>query len=283
MFSRVSIGHYSLSLLKRLVPPLGGLSILFFGLVTFNCQNAPTATSGKSGKQPVQISGYEVVHVFPHDPEAFTQGLVIHDGKFIESTGEVGRSSLRRVEIETGKTIQRVEVPPPYFAEGITLLKGKLYQLTWQHHLGFIYDAWTLEKIGEFNYDGEGWGLANDGVSLILSDGTNRIRFLDPDNFQLKKTIAVLDGQIPVNEINELEYIQGEIYANIWHADRIARINPETGSVVGWIDLSALLPRGDVADEEAVLNGIAYDAVGSRLFVTGKLWPKVFEIRLVQK
>jgi glutamine cyclotransferase len=283
MNSLASLNLNSLSLSKIFVAPVAGLLILFLCLVTFNCQNAPTATPQKTGKQPVPISGYEVVHVFPHDPEAFIQGLVIHDGKFIESTGEVGRSSLRRVEIETGKVIQNVEVPPPYFAEGITLLKGKIYQLTWQHHLGFIYDAWTLEKIGDFNYAGEGWGLANDGVSLILSDGSNKIRFIDPDNFQLKKTIAVLDGHTPVNEINELEYIQGEIYANIWHADRIARINPETGSVIGWIDLTGLLARGDVADEEAVLNGIAYDEVGSRLFVTGKLWPKVFEIRLVQK
>jgi glutamine cyclotransferase len=283
MLSVISLSNISISAWKRLLSPMRGIVILFLCFFTFNCQNAPTATPEKSGKQPVPTSGYEVVHVFPHDRDAFTQGLVIHDGKFIESTGEVGRSSLRRVEIETGKVIQNVGVLPPYFAEGITLLKGKIYQLTWQHHLGFIYDAWTFEKIGDFNYAGEGWGLANDGVSLILSDGSNKIRFIDPDNFQLKKTIAVLDGHTPVNEINELEYVQGEIYANIWHADRIARINSETGSVIGWIDLSGLLARGDVADEEAVLNGIAYDEASSRLFVTGKLWPKVFEIRLVQK
>lgn len=283
MFSRVSFSHCSLSLPKHLLPRMGVLLLLSLCLTTFNCQTAPTATPQKSGKQPVPISGYEVVHVFPHDPEAFTQGLVIHDGKFIESTGEVGRSSLRRVEIETGKVIQKVDVPPPYFAEGITLLKGKVYQLTWQHQKGFIYDAWTFEKLGEFNYAGEGWGLTNDGVSLILSDGSNKIRFLDPDNFQLKKTIAVMDGHTQVAEINELEYIKGEIYANIWHADRVARINPETGTVVGWIDLKGLLGPGDVDDEEAVLNGIAYDLVGDRLFVTGKLWPKIFEIRLIQR
>ena len=284
MISLASLNHNSLSLSKIFVAPAAGLLILFLCLVTLNCQNAPTAAPEKvSGKQAVPIYGYDVVRVLPHDPDAFTQGLAIHDGKFIESTGEVGRSSLRRVEIETGKLIQKVDVPEPYFAEGITLLKGKIYQLTWQHHLGFIYDAWTFERLGEFNYTGEGWGLANDGESLIVSDGSNKLRFLDPDNFQVKKTIAVLDGHKPVNEINELEYIQGEIYANIWHADRIARINPETGSVVGWIDLTGLLARGDVADEEAVLNGIAYDDAGGRLFVTGKLWPKVFEIRLVQK
>jgi glutamine cyclotransferase len=283
MISLNSLGNNSITLLKRFMSFAGELSILCLCLVTFDCQSAPTRTSEKSGKQPVPISGYEVLQVFPHDRDAFTQGLVIHDGKFLESTGEVGRSSLRRIEIETGKVIQKVDVPPPYFAEGITLLKGKVYQLTWQHQIGFIYDAWTFEKIGQFNYTGEGWGLANDGVSLILSDGSNHIRFLDPDNFQVKKTIAVVDGARPIEEINELEFIKGEIYANIWHADRVARINPETGSVVGWIDLRGLLARGEVEDEEAVLNGMAYDEASGRLFVTGKLWPKIFEIRLVKK
>jgi glutamine cyclotransferase len=236
-----------------------------------------------SEDKPVPIYGYEVVHVYTHDPEAFTQGLVFHDGKLLESTGEEGRSSLRRVELETGKVLQKVDVPEPYFAEGITLLKGKIYQLTWQHELGFIYDAWTFEKIGKFNYQGEGWGLTNDGQSLILSDGSNRLRFLDPDNFQVRKTIAVVDGTTPVREINELEYVQGEIYANIWHADRIARIDPQTGRIVGWIDLTGLLAPGEVHDHEAVLNGIAYDETNGRLFVTGKLWPKLFEIRLTRK
>jgi len=224
-----------------------------------------------------------VVHAWPHDPGAYTQGLVFQDGKLLESTGQVGHSSLRRVEIETGKLLQKVDVDPPYFAEGITLLKGKIYQLTWQHQVGFIYDAWTFEKIGEFHYQGEGWGLANDGQSLILSDGSNHIRFLDPANFEVRKTIAVVDDRVPVSELNELEYVQGEIYANIWHTDRIARIDPRTGSVVGWIDLTGILARGEVSDEEAVLNGIAYDETNGRLFVTGKLWPKLFEIRLTRK
>jgi glutamine cyclotransferase len=229
------------------------------------------------------IYGYEVVHVWPHDRDAYTQGLVFHDGKLLESTGQVGRSSLRRVELETGKVVQKVDVPPPHFAEGITLLKGKIYQLTWQDKLGFIYDGWTFAKIGTFKYEGEGWGLANDGQFLILSDGSNQIRFMDPDNFHVRKTIAVFNGKVPVNEINELEYIHGEIYANIWHADRIARIDPQTGRVVGWIDLNGLLSPGEVRDEEAVLNGIAADESNDRLFVTGKLWPKLFEIRLTRK
>ena len=261
------------------VKRMGGVLVLVFSLATLNCQNGPTtATTDK-----IATDGYEVVHVYPHDPNAFTQGLVFHEGNFLESTGEVGHSSLRRVEIDTGKVVQKVDVPPPYFAEGITLIKGKIYQVTWQHQLGFVYDALTFEKTGEFKYTGEGWGLTNDGQSLILSDGTNQIRFLDPDNFQVTRTIAVLDGHSPVAEINELEYVQGEIYANIWHADRIARIDPKTGKVVGWINLAGLLAPGEVQDEEAVLNGIAFDEKSGRLFVTGKLWPKVFEIRLTQK
>lgn len=260
--------------------------VLVFSLPSFACQSGTVANlpgEKTPGNEPVPIYGYEVVHAWPHDPGAYTQGLVFHDGKLLESTGQVGRSSLRRVELETGKVLQKVDVPEPYFAEGITLLKGKIYQLTWQHQLGFIYDAWTFEKIGKFNYQGEGWGLTNDGQSLILSDGTNRLRFLDPENFQVRKTIAVFDGSMPAIEINELEYVQGEIYANIWHADRIARIDPQTGRMVGWIDLTGLLARGEVHDEEAVLNGIAYDETNGRLFVTGKLWPKLFEIRLTRK
>jgi glutamine cyclotransferase len=275
MISLSFITNFFLSLAKSTAACL----VLLLSLVTLNCQTTPTAAP--SDKVP--IYGYEVVHVFPHDPKAFLQGLVFHDGNFLESTGEVGRSSLRRVEIDNGSVVQRVEVPPPYFAEGITLLKGKIYQLTWQHQLGFVYDALTFDKTGQFKYAGEGWGLANDGQSLILSDGTNRVRFLDPDNFQVTKTIEVLDGQTAIAELNELEYVQGEIYANIWHADRIARIDPKTGKVVGWINLAGILKPGEVQDEEAVLNGIAYDEASSRLFITGKLWPKIFEIRLTRK
>jgi glutaminyl-peptide cyclotransferase len=256
---------------------------LLLSIPALACQTTSVANLKTPGKDPLPIYGYEVVHAFPHDPSAYTQGLVFHDGKLLESTGQVGHSSLRRVELETGKVVQKVDVDAPYFAEGITLLKGKIYQLTWQHQVGFIYDAWTFQKIGEFHYQGEGWGLANDGQSLILSDGSNRIRFLDPANFEVQKTIAVVDGRAQVNELNELEYIKGEIYANIWHADRIARIDPRTGAVIGWIELTGLLATGEVSDEEAVLNGIAYDETNGRLFVTGKLWLKVFEIRLTRK
>lgn len=234
----------------------------------------------KGGDDNVPRYGFEVVHTWPHDAEAFTQGLVFVDGKLLESTGQHGRSSLRSVEFETGKVLKQVNVPDQYFAEGITLLKGKIYQLTWQDQLGFIYDAQSFEKVGQFAYTSEGWGLTNDGDSMILSDGSSRIRFLDPGDFHVRKTIVVLDRGNPVKEINELEYVDGEIYANIWHQDAIARISPETGHVVGWIDLKGLLPLGEVHGHEAVLNGIAYDQTGHRLFVTGKLWPKLFEIRL---
>lgn len=266
--------------------PIGITLVMVFSLANPGCRSdAITNRANKNGseRELVPTFGYEIVHVYPHDPDAFTQGLIFQDGKLLESTGEVGRSSLRRVELETGKVLQQVDVPAPYFAEGITLLKGKIYQLTWQHQVGFIYDAWTFEKIGTFNYQGEGWGLTNDGQSLIFSDGTNRIRFLDPDNFQLRKTIAVFENNTPLNEVNELEYVQGEIYANIWHAERIARIEPQTGRITGWIDLRGLLPSNEVQDEEAVLNGIAYDETSGRLLVTGKLWPKLFEIRLTRK
>ena len=257
--------------------------VLLLGLASLQCNgSANTNTPPKESPANAVVStfGYQVVNIWPHDPNAFTQGLVFVDGKLLESTGQEGRSSLRRVELETGKVLKKVDVPEPYFAEGLALLNNKLYQLTWQHQIGFIYDAQTFEKTGQFTYTGEGWGLATDGHSLILSDGSNHIRFLDPDSFRVTKTIAVLDGKTPINEINELEYVNGEIYANIWHDDRIATIDPQTGRVTAWIDLRGLLQPGDVLDPEAVLNGIAYDQQSNRLFVTGKLWPRLFEIKI---
>jgi len=244
--------------------------------------NAPSPAKTAPENAVVGKYGYEVVNKWPHDPSAFTQGLVFLDGKLLESTGQEGNSSLRSVDLQTGKVLKKVDVPIPYFAEGIALLNNKIYQLTWQHRVGFIYDAQTLQKVGEFNYSGEGWGLTTDGRSLILSDGSNRIRFINPDSFQVTKTIAVLDGNRPVGELNELEYVNGEIYANVWHEDRIAAIDPETGRVKSWIDLSGLLQPGDVQDPEAVLNGIAFDQASNRLFVTGKLWPQLFEIKIKQ-
>jgi glutamine cyclotransferase len=244
---------------------------------------APPNANANASRAAVPVYGYEVVNTFPHDPEAFTQGLIFQDGALVESTGLESHSTLRRVELQTGKVLQKVEVPRDFFAEGMTLFNGKIYQLTWKGEKGFIYDPQTFQKTGEFTYTGEGWGLTHDADSLILSDGSNKLRFLDPADYHVKRTISVTDGARPVLELNELEYVKGEVYANVWHQNRIARIDPQTGAVKGWIDFTGLLRMGDVTDEEAVLNGIAYDESGDRLFVTGKLWPKLFEVRLKQK
>jgi glutaminyl-peptide cyclotransferase len=237
-------------------------------------------SSGTSATAQVAYS-YHVVHAYPHDQKAFTQGLIFADGHLYESTGMKGRSSLREEELETGRILRFHEVPDQYFAEGLTNWKNTLVQLTWQSHLALVYDCSAFKLLRTFHYDGEGWGLTQDGKSLILSDGTATLRFFDPDTFREVRRITVKDNGKPVTELNELEYIHGEIYANVWHADRIARISPATGRVLGWINLKDLMPRSQLSDDEAVLNGIAYDAVHDRLFVTGKLWPKIFEIALV--
>jgi glutaminyl-peptide cyclotransferase len=226
---------------------------------------------------------YEVVKAYPHDDKAFTQGLVFYQGVFYESTGLNGSSSLRRVELETGKVLKKIDVPTQFFAEGLTLLNGRLYQLTWQTQRGFVYDLDSFNKLREFNYAGEGWGLTRDSRSLIMSDGSSRIRFIDPDTFEVQRMITVQDGRRDVTQLNELEYIKGEIYANVWMQDRIARIDPQSGKVNAWIDLSELRPPECRRDSQAVLNGIAYDEASDRLFVTGKLWPKLFEIKLKSK
>lgn len=249
---------------------------------TANRGGAANKSAGNTGeKSPVY--GYEVVNTFPHDAEAFTQGLIFHDGALVESTGIERRSTLRRVELQTGKVLQRVDVPRDFFAEGMTLFNGKIYQLTWKGEKGFVYDPRTFEKTGEFTYTGEGWGLTHDTDSLILSDGSDKLRFIDPNTYQVRRTVGVSDNGRPVVALNELEYVRGEVYANVWHQNRVARIDPQTGHVKGWIDLSGLLRPGETTDPEAVLNGIAYDEAGDRLFVTGKLWPKLFEVRLKQK
>jgi glutaminyl-peptide cyclotransferase len=258
--------------------------ILALSLAALQCNaganSGPTNTTPAPPDAPPAKHGYQIVNIYPHDSGAFTQGLIFVDGKLYEGTGQEGRSSLREVDLQTGRVLKKVDVPEPFFAEGITLLNGKIYQLTWQHQIGFIYNAQTLEKTGQFQYTGEGWGITNDGHSLIMSDGSNRIRFIDPDSFRVTKTIAVTDGRTAINELNELEYVNGEIYANIWHDQRIVTIDPQNGRVTGWIDLSGLLQPGAVHDEEAVLNGIAFDQSGNRLFVTGKLGPQLFEIKV---
>jgi len=248
-------------------------------LLSINCQPADTASRTDPGK-PVPVYSYEIVHTYPHDPDAYTQGLIFDQGQLLESTGRNGKSSLRRVDLETGKVLQRVVVPEEYFAEGIALLHEKVYQLTWQHQLCFLYDHQTFKKIDQLSYDGEGWGLTTDQHALILSDGTSHLRFLSPDNFSVTRTLEVVDGKEPVTELNELEYVKGQIYANVWHQQRIAMIDPQSGKVTAWLNLNGLLSAKEVVEEEAVLNGIAYDEKTDRLFVTGKLWPKLFEIRV---
>lgn len=224
---------------------------------------------------------YKVVHAYPHDRDAFTQGLVIVDGQLYESTGLNGRSSLRMDDLETGKVLQRQDVSSEYFAEGLTDWGSTLIQLTWQGHKAFVYDRFSFRLLRTFSYDGEGWGLTHDGAHLILSDGSATLRFLDPPTFKVVRRMTVTDAGQPVTELNELEFVHGEIYANVWHSDRIARISPATGKVVGWVNLAGILPEGEKTGEEAVLNGIAYDSKRDRLFVTGKLWPELFEIRVV--
>lgn len=224
---------------------------------------------------------YKIVHTYPHDPKAYTQGLIYLDGHLYESTGLNGRSSLRMVDLETGSVQQQIPVPSKYFAEGLTNWGSTLVQLTWLAHTGFVYDRFSFRLLRTFHYDGEGWGLTEDGAHLILSDGTATLRFIDPQTFRVVRSIVVKDGGSPVTQLNELEYVHGEIYSNVWHTDRIARISPATGKVLGWIDLSGLLAADQHPDPEAVLNGIAYDPAHNRLFVTGKLWPQLFEIAVI--
>ncbi len=224
---------------------------------------------------------YHVVARYPHDRGAFTQGLVYVDGHLYESTGINGKSSLREEDLETGRILRFHDMPEKYFAEGLTDWGSTLVQITWQSHVALVYDRATFRFLRSFPYDGEGWGLTHDTKSLILSDGSSTLRFFDPATFKETRHIVVKDAGKPVLQLNELEYIHGQIYANIWHEDRIARISPATGKVLGWIDLKGLLAASDKSSEEAVLNGIAYDAAHDRLFVTGKLWPWIFEIKLV--
>jgi glutamine cyclotransferase len=224
---------------------------------------------------------YRIVHTYPHDPRAYTQGLIYMDGHLYESTGLNGRSSLRMDDLATGRVLQSAPVPQQYFAEGLAAWGSTLVQLTWQSHVAFVYDRFSFRLLRTLHYDCDGWGLTADGKNLILSDGTAEIRFFDPATFREVRHIYVSDHGKPIDQLNELEYIRGEIYANVWHTDRIVRISPATGRVLGWIDLSGLLQPGEVSDPEAVLNGIAYDPVHDRLFVTGKLWPKLFEIQVV--
>jgi glutamine cyclotransferase len=221
----------------------------------------------------------EIVARYPHDRQAFTQGLIYRGGFLYESTGLNGQSSIRRVRLETGEVLQRRAVEERYFAEGMTELAGELYQLTWDSQVGFVYDLGTFEPKRRFSYRGEGWGLTHDGTRLIMSDGSPTLRFFEPASMKEISRLRVTDEGRPVEELNELEFVRGQIYANVWMSDRIAMIDPGSGNVTGWLDLRALDP-GVRRDGNAVLNGIAWDPVADRLFVTGKLWPILFEVKV---
>lgn len=248
-------------------------------------REAPPNTAPQSGSSApvVPLDTYEVVKAWPHDSSAYTQGLEFYRGVLYESTGLYGRSSLRKVDLETGRILQKRDLATEYFGEGITIFQGKIFQLTWRSQKGFIYDLGTFNPLGEFSYSGEGWGLTHDDHFLIMSDGTNQIHFLDPASFQVKRTLSVLSDGQPLMNLNELEMVKGEIYANVYETNYIVRIDPASGKILGWIDLTGLLAAADRRQPVDVLNGIAYDASQDRLVVTGKLWPKLFQIRLVRK
>lgn len=233
---------------------------------------------------PAAYDTYQVIHTYPHDPKAFTQGLIYVDGHLYESTGLNGRSSLRLVDLPTGNVLQNHELPSDLFGEGLTDWASTLVQLTWTSHKALIYDRFSFRQTGTLAYEGEGWGLTHDSKELILSDGTSTLRFLDPATFRVTRRVKVVDTSgKPVENLNELEFVRGQIYANIWQSDEIIRISPASGKVLGHIDLSGIIDKRELQGNGAVLNGIAYDAANDRLFVTGKLWPKLFEIKIVTK
>ena len=233
-------------------------------------------------QQSARVDSFRVLKAYPHDAAAYTQGLIFRDGFLFESTGLNGQSTLRKVRLETGEVVQQRRLDRTYFAEGLEEWNGQLVQLTWQSNIAFVYDLSSFAPRRTMGYTGEGWGLTRDQAGFILSDGSDRLRFLHPDTFREVRRVTVTDGRVPVRDLNELEYIRGEIYANVWHTDRIARISPQSGQVTAWIDLRGLM-SGYRLDSEAVLNGIAYDAARNRLFVTGKLWPRLFEIEVVPR
>lgn len=228
----------------------------------------------------IPTASYTLVKAWPHDRAAFTEGLVFWKGMLIESTGLYGHSSLRKVDLDSGAVRQEVRLPGRYFGEGIAVIGSRIFQLTWQSHRGFIYNAETLKAEGEFTFAGEGWGLTSDGSLLIMSDGTNRIRFIDPSTFQVVRTIDVLAHGLPVKNLNELEYVKGELYANVWQTQFVLRIDPANGRIIEVVDFVGILPATDHAPDTDVMNGIAYDPQADRLFVTGKNWPKLFEVRV---
>ena len=295
------------------------MRIFLFVLVTFFAASCKTETqankttvnvnsaainANKPSDLPeaIPVYTYEIVNTFRHDGDAFTQGLIFKDGFLYESTGQEGDSSLRKVDLQSGKVLQKHKLDDDIFAEGMTVLNDKIYQITWQDNVCFVYNASDFKLLQELRYNGEGWGLTNDGTNLIMSDGTHLLKFVDPQTFKINRTIPVFQAPgKPLYLLNELEYVKGEIWANIWHSEEtetgtmqgrmpnigkpnyIARISPESGKVIGWIDLAGISPEDSGKNQENTLNGIAYDEAGDRIFVTGKNWKRLFEIKLKAK
>ncbi|MGI4830056.1 MAG: glutaminyl-peptide cyclotransferase [Janthinobacterium lividum] len=228
------------------------------------------------------VFGYTVVARYPHSTASYTEGFFFLNGTFYEGTGLQGQSEVLAIDPETGKPRQRASIPPPYFGEGVVDWGSNILEWTWQSHTGFVLDRFSLRTLKEFHYTGEGWGMTRTNKELITSDGSSTLRFRNPNTFAETRHIDVKDGSAPIEQLNELEYVKGEIYANVWHSDRIARISPRDGHVLSWIDLTGLMPQAERVSPEAVLNGIAYDAQHDRLFVTGKQWPWVFEIKVLR-
>jgi glutamine cyclotransferase len=264
---------------------------LLLAASTVSCQSSQTNSShtqasalgaAQTSAKSIPVLTATVIRTYPHDPKAFTQGLEFADGHLYESTGRTGQSSLRECVLESGKVLRKVSLPENEFGEGLTIFHGKIYQLTWLSKKGFIYDLRTFKKIGEFPFSSEGWGLTHDDTSLILSDGSNQLKFIDPANFMLTRTLEVYAGSEAVTNLNELEYLHGQIWANVWHSSRIARIDPQSGQVLSWIELAPLVNK-EQREGEDVLNGIAYDPSAERLVVTGKNWPELIEIKVLEK
>ncbi len=261
-------------------------SVLLGLLLAAACKSEepPTRTGSPTAAPTAPVAKFRTVRSWPHDPGAFTQGLDFHEGRLYEGTGVEGQSTLREVTLETGAVVRKVDLPPNVFGAGVTVLGDRIYQVTWTSQKGFVYDLRTFRVIREFAYEGQGWGLTNDGTSLILSDGSARLRFLDPATFAVQRTVTVRDGAREVGKLNELEMVNGEVWANVWETSSIARINPATGTVVGWVNLEGVFTDSDrrrylkPGQQVDVLNGIAYDETAGRLVVTGKWWPRLYEI-----
>lgn len=280
--TRLGILSINISLYRVLAIGLLFATVFPEHLNSSNRHSPQRHNTGAESASAIPVYTYEVINVYPHDRNAYTQGLIFDDGAFIEGTGLYRRSSLRRVAIETGSVLKYRELPPHLFGEGVTIFGDKIIQLTWRSNVGFVYDKDSFELLREFNYPTEGWGVTCDGRHLIMSDGTANLYFLHPETFEEQSRIEVHDDNGSVESLNELEYVDGEVYANVFQTNRIAKINPKTGKLVGWIDLKGILSIEDRRGRVDVLNGIAYDAEKKRLFVTGKLWPKLFEVELIR-